>query len=407
MFAPSVFVIDDERSILNSIARLLRGAPLTLHGFSDPEEALRAAESDPPVTIVSDYRMPVMDGIRLLELFKQARPEATRVLLTGFVDLEAAVGAINRGSVLRFLKKPWNDEELRTTVLSSMAAAVMGKAAKAMPPFFERLIASRSEEEALQALTGFLGEESGLMLAPPVIAKRPAEMDSGTGLSFSIPADRSGGSFIEAQVPANEAAAFEAAGLGPALADLVESALGGLRLALGSIEARADLVELSERDQLSGLFNRRAMMSRLEAACSDKRRIDRPFSILLLDIDDFKEINDRYGHGTGDAAIAGIGKAIMASCRERDIPARIGGDEFLIGLPATGGEGAAALASRIQESAALAGERFGLERGLRLSIGIAVATEAFRIETILEAADNSMYSVKRSGKNAVGKPQAL
>lgn len=316
------------------------------------------------------------------------------------------MGAINRGSVLRFIKKPWDDGEFVAAVLSGLAASVMGKASTALPRFLEGLIAIRSREEALGSLTRFLGEESGLMLEPPEYADKPSERKTEGGMAFSIPFAASGHPFLSVRVLVPELAAFDAAGLVPALADLVESALGGLRLASASIDARAGLVELSERDPLTGLFNRRALTARMESASSQQRRFDRPFSILLIDIDDFKRVNDRYGHATGDAVIAGVGAAIGESCREKDFPARFGGDEFLVGLPATGGDGARNLAGRILARAAQACERLGIESGIGLSIGIAVAEEeSFDVGAIIEAADKSMYDVKRSGKNAVGRAE--
>jgi diguanylate cyclase (GGDEF)-like protein len=407
MFAPKLFVIDDERSILNSVSRILRAAPLALRCFNDPLEALAAAESDPPAAVVSDYRMPSMDGISLLERFKRSNPAATRMLFTGYVDLEAAVGSINRGSVLRFIKKPWDDGEFVSAVLSGLAASVMGRASMALPRFLEGLIPVQSLEEALGSLTRFLGEESGLMLEPPEYADRPSERRTEGGMAFSIPFAPSGHPFLSVRVGAPELAAFEAAGLVPALADLVESALGGLRLASASLDARAGLLELSERDPLTGLYNRRALAARMGKACSDQRRVDRPFSILLIDIDDFKRINDRYGHATGDAVITAVGSAIKDSCREKDFPARFGGDEFIVGLPATGGDGASRLAGRLLARAARAGEELGIESGIGLSIGIAVADEGgFDEGAVIEAADRSMYEVKRSGKNAVGRAEA-
>jgi diguanylate cyclase (GGDEF)-like protein len=345
-----------------------------------------------------------MDGISLLERFKRERPAATRLLFTGYVDLEAAVGAINRGSVLRFIKKHWDDGDFVAAVLSGLAAAIMGRASMALPRFLEGLISVQSREEALGSLSRFLREESSLMLEPPKYADRPSERRTEEGMAFSIPFAASDHPFLSVRVLAPELAAFDAAGLCPALADLVESALGGLRLASASMVARAGLLELSERDPLTGLYNRRALTARLETACSQQRRLDRPFSILLIDIDDFKRINDRYGHATGDAVIAGIGAAIRESCRERDFPARFGGDEFLVGLPATGGDGARNLACRLLSRAAQAGEKLGMATGIGLSIGIAVADEGdIDAGAILEAADKSMYDVKRAGKNAVGR----
>jgi diguanylate cyclase (GGDEF)-like protein len=404
MFRPSVFFVDDEPNILSAVARLFRDAPVEPRRFGDAREALAAFTAEPPAVIVSDYRMPVMDGIKLLERCREAHPNSIRILLTGFVDMDAAIDAINRGSVYRFLRKPWDDSELTATVVGAAAESAASNATMALPAYLGSLIGVDSRESAIAALRGFLGEPGGLGIddlrfsdpAPAAAAEAPNEGAS----AFSCPL---GGGTIAVGVDEAQIRAFREAGLEDRLASLVETALRGCRIAVESADARTRLVELSERDPLSGLFNRRAMAAKVDAECSRRDRYGSVFSVLLMDVDSFKLINDRYGHAKGDAVIAGLGDVIARCCRTTDIPSRLGGDEFFIALPCTLEGNAMALARRIQEMAAKLGKELGLEDGLTLSIGLAAApSEKKGIDDLIASADRSMYRVKKSGKNAIG-----
>ena len=116
MSRPNILLVDDEASILKAIQRLLRKEPFEVTATVSPEEALRLLSEEPYAVVVSDQRMPTMKGTRLLEKARKISPDTVRIILTGYVDIQAAVEAINRGAVYRFVTKPWNDEELRLTV---------------------------------------------------------------------------------------------------------------------------------------------------------------------------------------------------------------------------------------------------------------------------------------------------
>ena len=117
---PRILLVDDDEGVLNSLQRVLRGR-FDVTATSDAKAAIRMVVSDQPfAVVVSDLRMPGMDGISLLYLMRQAAPDTIRILLTGDVDLEAAVLAINQGNIFRFLTKPCAPEDL----LAALEAAV-------------------------------------------------------------------------------------------------------------------------------------------------------------------------------------------------------------------------------------------------------------------------------------------
>ena len=111
-----VLFLDDEENILNSLKRLFRNAPYAIWTTSNPHEALKILKDQDIKVVLSDYRMPEMTGVDFLEKAKAIKPEAVRVLFTGYADFSAAERAINIGEVYRFISKPWDGEELKATV---------------------------------------------------------------------------------------------------------------------------------------------------------------------------------------------------------------------------------------------------------------------------------------------------
>lgn len=114
--ASRVLMVDDEPKVLRALRRLLRREAFEVVTTDSPEEALRLLREGPYAVVLADQRMPNLEGTRLLEKAREISPDTVRVILTGHVDVRAAVEAINRGAVYRFVTKPWNDEELRQIV---------------------------------------------------------------------------------------------------------------------------------------------------------------------------------------------------------------------------------------------------------------------------------------------------
>lgn len=107
-----VLFVDDEANILASIQRLLRKEAYQFRSTTSPIDALRLVAEEEFAVVVSDHRMPEMEGTRFLEQVKEISPRSVRILLTGYADLNSTIDAINRGSVYRFISKPWSDQEL-------------------------------------------------------------------------------------------------------------------------------------------------------------------------------------------------------------------------------------------------------------------------------------------------------
>jgi diguanylate cyclase (GGDEF)-like protein len=169
-------------------------------------------------------------------------------------------------------------------------------------------------------------------------------------------------------------------------------------------EANAKLRELSITDDLTGLFNRRYLVRALEAEFIRAIRYKRNFSVLLIDIDDFKQINDHYGHSCGDAVLIKLASLVRGGLRSSDVVARYGGDEISILLPETEKSKAAEVAEKLR--GLIEGTPFGWHGEafhVTCSIGIASAPDD-RIadwNDLLDKADQALYRGKETGKNVV------
>ena len=118
-----ILLVDDEPSVGKAIARLLRhglvqgtAAPPSIEIFTDGHEALRRAHVETFALVISDYRMPLLNGVELLSQMRSLQPECTRVILSGYTDLNGLMKAINEAQIARFIAKPWNDHELLCTI---------------------------------------------------------------------------------------------------------------------------------------------------------------------------------------------------------------------------------------------------------------------------------------------------
>lgn len=167
--------------------------------------------------------------------------------------------------------------------------------------------------------------------------------------------------------------------------------------------ANARLRELAIRDPLTGLFNRRHWRYTLEREMERCRRHDRPASVLMVDIDRFKEVNDHLGHGMGDRVLTEVGRRLEADSRAQDTVARFGGEEFTVLLPETSGAEAAEVADRMRR--AVAELTFpGLEGfTVRVSVGVAACDDLAdaTADDMMTAADRALYAAKRGGRDRV------
>ena len=180
-----------------------------------------------------------------------------------------------------------------------------------------------------------------------------------------------------------------------------------LKLFAGQIELSISMTRLLESvktlavtDALTGLYNRRHFDETLTKEMKRSQRTKHPFTLITLDLDHLKRINDTLGHSAGDAAIAAIGSILLKSARETDIPARFGGEEFALVMPDTELEGGIIVAERIRSI--IESKKIEGVGTITASIGVATFLKhANTIEDLLKLVDQAMYKAKENGRNRV------
>ncbi|MEM1031291.1 MAG: GGDEF domain-containing protein [Myxococcota bacterium] len=168
------------------------------------------------------------------------------------------------------------------------------------------------------------------------------------------------------------------------------------------VDALTSFKQLAYRDTLTGLHNRRSFDERLEAEWARARRYGGDVSLVLVDLNDFKAINDRAGHAKGDEVLRFVAQILSTSARTCDVAFRFGGDEFALLLPDTDADGAEALMDRVVARLYAEDDCLALPPPLRLAIsfGVSDAFDANSPAELFEQADEAMYESKRISKVA-------
>lgn len=174
----------------------------------------------------------------------------------------------------------------------------------------------------------------------------------------------------------------------------------GMLLVAGFLTCRLEkshrqLLALSTFDQLSGLYSRGAFLRILEAEIINIGRYPAALSVIMLDLDDFKQINDNYGHAVGDQAIQSVGRVLKNELRHSDLACRYGGEEFVVMLPKTSATGAAGLAEKLRMALDDA------ESYLSASLGVAELQQGEALSQLLVRVDQALYRAKAKGKNQI------
>ena len=163
--------------------------------------------------------------------------------------------------------------------------------------------------------------------------------------------------------------------------------------------AKRELSDLSSRDSVTGVYNRKKFDDAMDEWISFSKRYGNPLSLILLDIDNFKAVNDNYGHIVGDSVLRDIAATVSKSIRETDIFARWGGDEFVILLPNTDIQQAEKMAERVRKC--ISGDSRDNQKDITCSFGVAAYEENDTKQSLLRKVDNLLLQAKTSGKDRV------
>ena len=187
-----------------------------------------------------------------------------------------------------------------------------------------------------------------------------------------------------------------------AMASFIAVALNNSRISGELVQKANELEFLSKTDPLTGIYNRRYIIEKMEEESARFRRYGKTFSLIILDIDFFKRVNDNLGHDCGDYVLAEVARLLRQTLREQDCLARWGGEEFLILLPETDAAGSEVLAERLRAGVEERGFVYHDKRiSITLTMGICQYTEGITVDEAIRKADNALYEGKKQGRNCV------
>jgi diguanylate cyclase (GGDEF)-like protein len=192
------------------------------------------------------------------------------------------------------------------------------------------------------------------------------------------------------------------AGFGPEAKDAAAWIAAQAVIALENARLHGQVQRQAVTDELTGLANRRRFLAQLDTEVTRCRRNGSSLGIILADLDDFKRVNDTYGHDAGDEALRGFAAILQGTVRDVDLPVRLGGEEFAVLVPDTDLDGSVQLAERIRRALeSMQAAHSGAEIRLTASFGVSCFPTAASAEDLLSDADRRLYDAKRRGKNMV------
>ena len=446
-----MLVVDDNSTNRRLMQATLEAKYYTVMLAANGPEALAAALNFSPQVILLDIMMPGMDGFEVCRRLKS--DDRTRhipvVMLTALNDAEDRVRGLNAGAD-DFLSKPVAEVDL-TARLDTLTRyyEVANELRQRSAPGAGELNLTTAEQEVLDRPGGVLiidgDRRNAERVAKPLREaghdavvwdknlNADIDFNGGLGLVIVSLSDQQHDALrLVAQlrslyfdkyiailvsfVQGDEKIAFDALKLGandlvmepmnpPELLARVSTQLRRARY-LDVLRQRVDRnVELSMIDQLTGLYNRRFMSEQLQRQMRRAHSAKQPLSVVALDIDHFKQVNDRFGHAAGDRILQELANRLRVNIRPSDVPCRPGGEEFIVIMPATDPAQASRGAERLRR--AVGGEPFFAseeEPELTITISVGVATRLdteMASEDLLRRADEALYRAKAAGRNCV------
>ncbi len=368
--APEILIVEDSRLQAKVLQNMLGARGYRARIASDGAQGLAMARERRPDLILSDIVMPIMDGYAMCAQLKsdESLREVPVVLLTALSDIEDVVLGLEARADF-YLTKPYDQEFLLSMVRDALRVA---------PSYsFEY---SKDKDEA--PLVFYIGGQ-----------KRVIHSDRRQILNLLL---STYGNAIE-QNRALVRAQNELQRLNDELHERTRQ-IAEQQSELEQINAY--LQTIATHDGLTTLKNHTAFKNQLSLEVEHASHISQPLSLLLMDVDFFKQFNDTFGHPAGDEVLRRVAHLIKRECREADFTARYGGEEFAMLLPQTPHELALVLAERLRM--AIENEVWPL-RNITVSVGAATFRDTYSTPdtefALLEAADQALYCSKRAGRN--------
>jgi diguanylate cyclase (GGDEF)-like protein/PAS domain S-box-containing protein len=431
-----LLVVDDDPTVLDLISTKLNLEGYMVTTAESAETALSLVGKNDFDLVITDLILPGIDGFTLTEVLKTKHPTVGVIVITGMTDVSSAVRAMRSGAD-DYISKPFNLEHMAISVERTLEKQALIIENKNYQQFLEQRVreATRDQQKALaelretkdylenliessvDAIISFntegqvqlcnpgaeeiFGHPSGEIMGRPLyefcaLGKEEADKLIATILLHGKVQN------YEIEISSESEQPLIASVSGSVLKDETGRRIGIIAIFKDISEQKQlemELQELSIKDNLTSLYNQRHFYGVLQKEMARANRQNHPLCLLLLDLDNFKQLNDTRGHLAGDRILERVGQIMKECTREHvDYSFRYGGDEFTIILTETTPKQAVEVAERIKQ---LVPELLE-EETLTLSIGLSEFTDSeIGLEEFINSADQAMYRAKKAGGNQI------
>ncbi len=447
-----ILVVDDllpNRRLLEAKLKAEYYEPITAESGM---EAIQKAKENPPDVILLDVMMPEMDGFETCRKLKEdpITADIPVVMVTALSDVEDRVEGLNAGAD-DFLTKPINDLALFARIRSLVRLKSMTDELKLRDQTGEQLGASAEVNEKMNNMTGAkvmvidddvtqaqqintklkeFGVEVDIMSDPAeavklseekdfdlIIVSTQLQADDGLHLCTHLRSQEKTRNTPLLIIIEDDDTDLLVKGLDMGINDYLITPIDSnevtarVRIQVRRKKYQDALLEkdqqnlsMAVKDGLTGLYNRHYLNSHLPRMLSSALKSGKPLAVAMLDMDHFKDVNDTYGHQSGDEILKQLSERITRNVRPADLVSRYGGEEFVVVMPDTTLHQAADVAERLRRSIESEPFIIPVDPGTlskTISSGLSVSVDGDTMEKILERADKGLYHVKNTGRNKV------
>ncbi len=447
-------VVDDDPVIGGVLAGALNRGGFDVATFNNGLEALDSFDHLELDMVAADWIMPGLDGISLIDALKDKAPNLPALLITGHVADDRVREAHERGRIDAVISKPFNLEKFLGTIsyfLGLGGEAWPPAAKKAEPPDWGGATLKPNPVDGWKALVGresFFEQILQSLIDALVMVDREGRIihyNRGADRMFGFRSGRAGklmlsdycplGSFLPIAIsqffqphpPVEEqseaffrrangeefytvfsVSMFEPACQEPAVLLMIKDIDDRRSLERRLAEKNRDLELMAITDPLTGIYNRRYFDHKLAGEFRRMERYHSSLSLIMIDFDHFKVINDTFGHLTGDKVLACAAGELAKGLREVDTLARWGGEEFMILLPETGEETALMVAKRLHSLIETSDKWAAIADGLKVTVSLGLVSLPWKngsisLTRILELLDKALYQAKKGGRNRISR----